>query len=232
MPTMLKRSLVVFSLAALLVTGFAFGGARPAKAASCVGFDVLLRNDLATSATATISFILPYPPHTQLTPTYRLTLAPGEIGYLHLVAYLSVPPPYILGGGPGGLTILGIDNFGNNITPNNCTGGGIFDGRLNHFPIDIAAPVAVYCSPEDDGGIDAYAIDPSTSEGTLAFRTTGDEDSAALDEAAANGSSVQIASGSGITLWATADGGLAVTGLDLNGEGKTYHFDFAGDACG
>ena len=229
---MLKRTLLILSLVTLLVTGFAFAGPRPVSAAStvCVAFDVLLRNDLPFSATATIAFILPFPPFTQLTPTQSLTLAPGEVGYLRLVADLSVPPPYILGGGPGGLTILGVSNFGNVITPDNCSGGGISDGRINNGGNQLGAPVAIYCSAVGDGGIDVYDIDPSSGDGTLAFRASGADVDAGL--AAAGGGSALIAEGLGDQLWATAGGDLSVTGPDLNGEGKTYRFDFAGDTCG
>src|SRR6185369_7469352 len=110
----------------------------------------------------------------------------------------------------------------------NCVGIGMTDGRLNSAVQDEAAPVAVYCSPVGDGGIDVYAIDGSTSEGTLASRTSG----ADVDAALARAGSSQIASGLGATLWASGGNVLTVIAGDLNGEGKTYRFDFSGDACG
>jgi hypothetical protein len=110
--------------------------------------------------------------------------------------------------------------------------GGIYDGRVNSGGEQMAAPVAIYCSPLADGGIDVYDIDPSNSEGTLAFRASGDEVNAALDDAASSGNAVQIASALGDSLWAASNGNLSVIGPDMTVESKTYRFDFAGDTCG
>jgi hypothetical protein len=130
-----------------------------------------------------------------------------------------------------GITIsYRLDTFFGVSSPNNCVGGRIGDGRINDGPNELGASLAAYCN--GDGGIDVYAIDKSTSEGTLAFTASADEIASALASAASGGSSVLVGEGLGDQLWAAADGTLAVVGPDLNGEGKTYRFDFAGDTCG
>jgi hypothetical protein len=112
----------------------------------------------------------------------------------------------------------------------NCAGGFIGDGRINDGANELGAPLAAYCN--SDGGIDVYSISKDSSEGTLAFSSSADDIANALDSAASGGASVLVGEGNGDQLWASPDGTLAVTGPDLNGEGKTYRFDFAGDRCG
>jgi hypothetical protein len=154
-------------------------------------------------------------------------LGPGESRLVVLVA--AVPS-----GHPGAVASIG----GGGLTPSvtgpipvtNCFGGLIGDGRINDGANELGAPLAAYCN--SDGGIDVYSISKDTSEGTLAFSASADDIASALDSAASGGASVLVGEGNGDQLWAAPDGTLAVTGPDLNGEGKTYRFDFAGDRCG
>jgi len=128
------------------------------------------------------------------------------------------------------ITLSPYSHYVGRLSADNCVGGRIGDGRINDGPNELGASLAAYCN--SDSGIDVYSIDKSTSEGTFAFSSSAGEIASALESAASSGAPVLIGEGSGDQLWATPEGKLAVIGPDLNGEGKTYRFDFAGDRCG
>jgi hypothetical protein len=159
----------------------------------------------------------------------------GPTGIVHIPVPLGLYPPNstMLGIFPQygvTFTFAPYSAYVGGLSADNCVGGRIGDGRINDGPSELGASLAAYCNA--DSGIDVYSIDKSTSEGTLAFSVSADEIASALDSAASGGSSVLVGEGSGDQLWAAPDGTLAVIGPDLNGEGKTYRFDFAGDRCG
>jgi len=110
-----------------------------------------------------------------------------------------------------------------------CSGGAIGDGRINDGGGQLGAPLAGFCI--SDGAIQVYDIGEGGA-GTLAFTASADAISSALTQAAGQGSSVEIGNGLGDSLWAAADGTLALIGPDFRDAGKIYRFDFAGDLCG
>jgi hypothetical protein len=122
----------------------------------------------------------------------------------------SPAPSFTLGGG-GGV-------FG---------GQGINDGRLN--ALDLGAPAAIYCSVT---GIDVYSVDPTTSEGYLAFRATISEIRAGISTATAPGGvNTAIRSGDGATLYALTSNELQVNKVYPRQPGVLYVFIFHVTAC-
>lgn len=207
--TFLTLALVVTILAASAV----FVGGAAAQDYGCVAFAVELRNDAGTPQTATIFFADPFTGEV-VTDTVSLTLLPGETGTLRLVAI--APLPVYLGGGPGGLTIVSSDHFGDVITEENCVGGFIGDGRINDGENQLAAPVAVYCTR---GNIEAYKIDAETGRGDLAFQTP-------LVNGTSQEGGTLLASGLGIELYWRADGKYQLN--TLNFEGNLYAIAWVG----
>lgn len=158
-----RKLLVAVLLLAIMVSGFAFVRGAAAADYGCVAFAADLRNDTGSPQTATV-FFADWFTDAALTNTASLTLLPGQTGTLRLVAF--VPLPVYAGGGPGGLTVLGINPFGDVISVDNCIGGSIGDGRINDGADQLAAPVAVYCQ---SGLVHIYKIDPETGAGELAL---------------------------------------------------------------
>ena len=208
------KTFLTFALVlTILAASAAFVGGAAAQDYGCVAFAVRLRNDTGTPQTATIFFGDPFT-FTPLTDTVSRTLLPGETGTLRLVA--SVPLPVYMGGGPGWLTVLGFNHFGDIITEENCVGGSIGDGRINDGANQLAAPVAVYCTR---GNLEAYKIDAETGRGDLAFQTP-------LVNGASQEGGTLLASGLGIELYWRADGKYQLN--TLNFEGNLYAIAWVG----
>lgn len=95
----------------------------------------------------------------------------------------------------------------------------LYDGRINNVPgHDVAAPVAIYCSAEDN--IEIYTIDPITGEGTLVILTP--------KAAEAQSSPYTIDEVSGVLLSMLPDGMFQVN--TTYPDGKPYIFVWEG--CG
>ena len=161
------RSVFRIMFVLMLVASFGAAGTASAQDYECIGFEVLLRNDTGSPATATI-FFGSISTGLPVSNTASLTLQPGASGILSLFAY--VPVPIYPGGGPGGLTTVSTTYFGEPVAESNCSdgtgplAGNLLDGRINNNQLkDVAAPVAIYCA---DGNIDVYKIDAETGDGT------------------------------------------------------------------
>ena len=203
----LTISLVVIVLAAALAVPTA---ASAGSGVVCIGFSVTLRNDSTEPHTATV-FYANLVDSSPLSPTATLTLNPRETGVLRLFANVPTDVDFYLAGGPGGLTILGADYFGDVAPASDCDGGRIGDGRLNDGANQLAAPVAVYCL---DGNIDVYRIDPETAQGSLVIRepqVSGQPES---------GTNTILASSQGVFLSWLANGRYQID--TVNDEGKPY----------
>ncbi len=221
----MRRITAITAVFALLFSYFAFFSPQVASAEGdvCWVFDVGLRNDTGTPATATIFF---YDLGTlqTLTGTNSLTLNPGESGTLRLTALLAGGITPGLGGGPGVLTITAITAFGDPANASECI-ARINDGRINAY--DLAAPLAAYCS---NGGITVWDID-AEGQGTLAFTATADQISAALSTAASEQQNQLVAEGMGDSLYALMSNQIALFGPDVKESGKTYQFIAPADVC-
>lgn len=205
----LSRKLITFSVLAVIVIS-SLAAVGSAAAATCIAFAVTLRNDDTVAHTAVIFFISADDPSI-VSNTNSLTLQPGETGLLRLVA--TMPSTWVfLGGGPGGLTILGADNFGDVITLDNCIGGSIGDGRLNDGPDQLAAPVAVY---DTEQGLDVYLINPANGNGDKIFTATDAEVAAVGDTPSSN---TIIDSASGVALYRLTSGEFQINATNFDGS--------------
>lgn len=105
------------------------------------------------------------------------------------------------------------------------------DGRLNSRPDrDNAAPVAIYFQfDESGGGYDVYDIDQFAGTGTLALHVTGDDLSAAYDEALSTGANVTLAQQDDILFTmlgsSTEEGGVCQVNA-VDAEGKPYEYSW------
>ncbi len=224
----MRRIIAITTVLALLFSYFVVLSPRPALAEDqvCYMFDVDLSNDTGSPSTATIFFydVVTSQP---LTSTNSLTLNPGESGRLRLAAFIPAGVTVELGGGPGGLTIGTVRSFGGPADASECSSGVpmINDGRIN--ALDLAAPLAAYCS---SGGIAVWDID-SEGQGTLAFTATADQISAGLSAAASSGQNQLVAEGMGDSLYALSSNEIALVGPDVKESGKTYQFIAPADVC-
>ncbi|MBZ0297902.1 MAG: hypothetical protein K8L99_35435 [Anaerolineae bacterium] len=193
---------LLFTLIASMIVGSA-----AAQDYRCIGFSIQLRNDDTVAHTATIYFGR-FSDGSALTHTASLTLQPGESGFLRL--YANIPDVrFFLGGGPGGLTIIGADDFGNAVTLDTCNGGRIDDGRVNDGPNQLAAPVAVYCAAPN---IEVYKINAETGEGSLVIQepqVSGEPES---------GENQLLASAEGVTLSWLANGSYQINTVNFEGN--------------
>lgn len=227
--SIMRRVLAIITVFALLVSYFIVLSPRIALAEDqvCRVFDVDLRNDTGAAGTATIYFG-DVGTGNPLTATKTLTLNPGESGKLRFAAFVPASATIFLGGGPGSLTIVSINSFGETTADSVCGSTGvpmIDDGRINAY--DLAAPLAAYCS---NGGIAVWHID-GEGQGTLAFTTTADQISAALSTAASSQQNQLVAEGMGDSLYALLSNQIALFGPDVKESGKTYQFIAPGDVC-
>lgn len=101
------------------------------------------------------------------------------------------------------------------------------DNRINNT--DAGASALAYCSPT---GLSIYHVNPVTGSGSEAFVVSTAQIQAALTEAAAQSATVEIVSGSGITLFATPDGQFSLVAPDIGDAAKTYQFAFEATICG
>jgi hypothetical protein len=187
-----------------------------AAAASCAAFAVTLRNNDTVAHTASVFFVS-LDDFSIVSHTASITLQPGETGVLRLVS--SVPNLNILlGGGPNGLTVIGIDSFGDAITMANCDGGRIGDGRLNDGSDQLAAPVAVY---DTEQGLDVYLINPTNGNGDKIFTATDEE---VADVGETPGANTIIDSANGVALYRLASGEFQINATNF--DGSPYAFDW------
>jgi hypothetical protein len=212
-----KRISILIVLITALISGFAFVGQAAAQSTICAAFAVVLRNDAPVPLTATIYFAS-VATGEPLTDTLSVTVQPGESATLRLVALIP-NVPYFLGGGPGGLTIESIINFGDTLTEDNCTGGRIGDGRINDGGDQLGAPVAVY---RTDQGIEIYLIDPDDGHGDQIFVATDDEVVAVGDSPAEN---TIIDSASGVALYRLTSGEFQINATSFDGTPYSYIFE-------
>lgn len=205
----LSRKLIIFSVFAVIVIS-SLATVGSAAAATCAAFAVNLRNDYSIPLTAN-AFFVSLDDFSIVSNEVTLTLQPGESGILRLVA--SVPSLNIfVGGGPGGLTIVGFDNFADGITTDNCVGGSIGDGRVNDGPNQLAAPVAVY---DTDQGLDVYLINPANGNGDKIFTATDAEVAAVGDTPSSN---TIIDSASGVALYRLTSGEFQINATNFDGS--------------
>lgn len=210
-----KIGLILTVMVVLAASLVAVSGAAAATS-DCIAFAVDLRNDAPIPLTAVIFFgdLVTGEP---LTDVVSLTLQPGESGTLRLVATVT-EDAFFLGGGPGGLTIIGVDSFGDGISFDNCTGGGFSDGRLNNGGDQLAAPVAVYSS---DDGIEVWTINPESGDGRLLFVATNEEIDAAGSDPAEN---TLIEQAENVALYRLTGGAFQLNAFKL--DGTLYEFRF------
>jgi len=234
---MFKRTLGTMILVALLISGFAFVGVESAAAGGGGGTVKPICNLITMTVVNTAStpgiFQVTVVRDPSLIKVYsvNVTLAPGETKFITVLFYLPANTPgthaSVQNISPG---VIITNTTGVSLPLSRCVGAPFTDGRMNSGVDQQGAPAALYCST--GGGLEVWDIDPDTAQGTLAFSVSAAQIADGLSQAAAAGNSVQIAEGLGDSLWATADGGLAILGPDMREPGKIYRFDFAGDACG
>lgn len=209
----ISRKLIILSVLALVImSSLAMVGS--ASAATCAAFAVSLRNDDSVAHTANAYFVSAED-FSIVSNEVKITLQPGESGILRLVASVPNLNIYVFGG-PGGLTIVGFDNFADGIAAANCDGGRIGDGRLNDGANQLAAPVAIY---DTDQGLDVYLINPANGNGDKIFTATDEEVADVGDAPAAN---TIIDSANGVALYRLTSGEFQINATNF--DGSPYSF--------
>jgi hypothetical protein len=106
-----------------------------------------------------------------------------------------------------------------------CGGVELFDGRLN--PYDAATLAIIYANGSTQG-YDIFAVNPTTSRGTLVIRATRAQVNAALADATASGGvNTLIAARGDISLWALTSGECQMNSFYADGSLSEFIFDCA-----
>jgi hypothetical protein len=106
-----------------------------------------------------------------------------------------------------------------------CGGAELFDGRLN--PYDAATLAIIYANGNTQG-YDIFAVNPTTSRGTLVIRATRTQVNAALADATASGGvNTLIAARGDISLWALTSGECQMNSFYADGSLSEFIFDCA-----
>ncbi len=225
----MRRLVVGLTIVSLLASYFMFF-TLPANAAAhqvCWISEFTFRNDTASSDSASLSLS-----NSPLTHTYTASaiLQPSETQTVSVHGFFPVNSlGFNSSATSATLTLVGFGNFGA-VDDSVCAFivvdafGHIDDGRINAY--DLAAPLAAYCQ---SGGIAVWDID-ADGQGTLAFTSSADDISAALDDALSTQESQLIGEGLGDSLSALSSNQLALLGTEP-ASGKPYQFIASADVC-